>query len=94
MQSFDIEISVEGHRYIETINPNNKNEWDDFFDDKDPEFIRPLQKFSLDKIDQYNDNHFIFGWWESYLQSGYVPEWVLGSALNEPKTFFLEVRAA
>ena len=41
--------------------------------------LRSLDKFDSTDIDQYNGNHFIFGWWECFGQSDNVPMWMVES---------------
>ena len=87
---FDVIISSSDgkKKYTETIDPKDK-EWDDYFDDKTPEFTRPLSKFSHKDIGQYNEDggHFIFGWMETFCQSDEVPMW-----MREADGLFIEVK--
>lgn len=70
-----IEIAIIGknRRYSEVISPD---EIPEEIDKK--EWLRPLDKFPLKEIGQYND-HFVFGWIESLYQSSNLLEWMTGS---------------
>jgi hypothetical protein len=44
--------------------------------------LRALEQFNAGDIDQYNGNHYIFGWWECFTQSDDVPSWMHDSELT------------
>ena len=85
---FEVTISSDDgkRRYTETIDPKAE-EWGDFFNDKDSDFTRSLSRFSHKDIGPFNDNHFIFGWMESFIQSDNVPLW-----MHDSTGLFIEFR--
>lgn len=49
-----------------------KEGWGDF---NEEEYI-PLKAFPMSEISMLNGVHFIFGWWECFMQSDDVPMWI------------------
>lgn len=48
----------------------------DEYEGYEGEELRPLNSFDISNINQYNGNHFIFGWWECFTQSDEIPYWM------------------
>lgn len=55
-------------RYSEDLSLNELLEDNELMEDE----CRSLPKFSVDDIGNYNGNHFVFGWFESFCQSDFV----------------------
>ena len=84
-----VQITDERRTYSETIWGDDLADMIDYFvelktnganpDLKDTswkEWTRSLPKFELKNIEQYNSNHFVYGWIESFQQSDSVPTWI------------------
>jgi tRNA(Ile)-lysidine synthase TilS/MesJ len=69
----EIIVSCNNKKYTEEVDAQ------DYFDEEEEEvegYFSPLKKFHLKEISKYNGRHFIFGWWECFVQSDDFPLWL------------------
>jgi hypothetical protein len=46
------------------------------------EECRKLDAFPMSDVYKYNGNHFVYGWWESFMQSDDVPMWIYAAEID------------
>ena len=70
----EIIVSCNNKKYTEEVDAQ------DYFDEEEEEetegYFSPLKKFHSKEISKYNGRHFIFGWWECFVQSDDFPLWL------------------
>lgn len=74
----EVLVSTPRQGYIERI---DLEEYDLL--DEPMSFTKPLRPFKASSIDQFNGNHFIFGWFECFSQSDDVPMWLREATSDE-----------
>lgn len=57
---------------------DRRRTYSEVIDDDEGEFELgdPIPPFRASEISSFNGKHFIFGWWECFLQSDDVPMWI------------------